>query len=113
LTAQALLTVQARHADVVTSHSGRASFHNALTWGREAVEDAVILAAADVEGGRVMAGLARQVRGHDHVVVEPEHGQCDVPAGEPRLDPVKNPGAGYLTFTTAEWEAFLTQIKHH
>jgi Domain of unknown function (DUF397) len=25
----------------------------------------------------------------------------------------KNPGAGYLTFTTAEWEAFLTQIKHH
>lgn len=25
----------------------------------------------------------------------------------------KNPDGGHLTFTTAEWEAFLTQIKHH
>ncbi len=24
----------------------------------------------------------------------------------------KNPDAGYLTFTTAEWEDFLTRIKH-
>jgi hypothetical protein len=24
----------------------------------------------------------------------------------------KNPGAGYLTFTTAEWETFLTSIKN-
>jgi hypothetical protein len=25
----------------------------------------------------------------------------------------KNPDAGHLTFTTAEWQAFLNQVKHH
>jgi hypothetical protein len=52
----------------------------------EPVEHAVVLAAAQVEGRGLVPGHVRQVRGDDHVIVECEHRQGDVPVGESGLD---------------------------